>query len=183
MMKVSLLLLAVALICLQRVPALAVPVVEEEGLTMGRLSTNRRFLQSQYSQQNHSTAYSHHPSTAPSYHKNSTAQSHDTRHDKSTTTHAPFCRNNFQCASQTAYGQKKYNKGGCCNGRCVDLLSDDKNNCGSCERKCSYGAVCCKGQCKRIYGSDCENCGGCGKKCGKGVKCLYGICGYNAGSH
>ncbi|KAL5989849.1 hypothetical protein ACLOJK_010744 [Asimina triloba] len=67
----------------------------------------------------------------------------------------------------------------CCKEHCRDVLSD-RDNCGVCGRKCSFGQLCCNGQCTDIaYNVD--HCGKCDKKCKPGVKCEYGVCGRQGG--
>ena len=85
-----------------------------------------------------------------------------------------------------------------CSGTCVDTKSD-KNNCGSCGKKCSSGQVCTSGSCTAVSvgGSntgfclvgqttcsgacvdtrtDTANCGACAKKCQSGESCSQGKC-------
>lgn len=64
----------------------------------------------------------------------------------------------------------------CCKKHCRNVLGD-KNNCGSCGKKCKQGERCCDGKCAHIS-SNVNHCGKCNKKCAHGVKCEYGYCGY-----
>ncbi|KAG9448116.1 hypothetical protein H6P81_014244 [Aristolochia fimbriata] len=64
----------------------------------------------------------------------------------------------------------------CCKTHCRNILRD-RNNCGGCGRKCSFGQLCCAGVCTNIaYNVD--HCGKCNRKCPLGVRCEYGTCGY-----
>jgi hypothetical protein len=92
----------------------------------------------------------------------------------------PLARILHQRSSKKCWSKKKchkfYKSPGCCNKRCVNLSSDNRN-CGACGKHCGWGRKCCGGKCVSIT-SDVYNCGRCGHKCAKHVKCQYGICGY-----
>jgi hypothetical protein len=73
----------------------------------------------------------------------------------------------------------------CCNGNCVDILSDCRF-CGSCEAEdcpCIDSFIegsptkhaCCSGKCVELL-SDSRNCGSCGIKCSEGFVCGNGQC-------
>ncbi|KAJ4842595.1 hypothetical protein Tsubulata_029711 [Turnera subulata] len=64
----------------------------------------------------------------------------------------------------------------CCKGHCRNVLGD-KNNCGQCGRKCTFGQACCGGKCVVISNNP-YNCGKCNRQCAPGQKCEYGTCGY-----
>ncbi|CAH8318244.1 unnamed protein product [Eruca vesicaria subsp. sativa] len=64
----------------------------------------------------------------------------------------------------------------CCNNKCIDVASDDKN-CGACKNKCKFSQTCCRGQC--VYLSyDKRHCGQCNHPCEFGELCVYGLCNY-----
>ncbi|KAJ0251443.1 Stigma-specific STIG1-like protein 1 [Hirschfeldia incana] len=64
----------------------------------------------------------------------------------------------------------------CCNNKCIDVASDDKN-CGACKNKCKFSQTCCRGQC--VYLSyDKRHCGQCNHPCEQGELCVYGLCNY-----
>lgn len=103
------------------------------------------------------------------------------------------------CARNDAY------TGRCCAAQCLDVQRD-RNNCGSCGRRCDIGESCVNGSC--YEGSDCntalagsgclldggigqccgrqcvtlntrtdvQNCGGCGQHCPVGDVCMNGQC-------
>ncbi len=66
----------------------------------------------------------------------------------------------------------------CCNGNCVDLLSD-LLNCASCANVCLEPFLgsffCCNGNCTNVW-NDSNNCGGYGKECTNGDICILGLC-------
>jgi len=64
----------------------------------------------------------------------------------------------------------------CCNNKCMDL-STDKNNCGSCKKKCEYTESCCRGKCVDLA-YDKRHCGRCNHRCGHGEYCVYALCNY-----
>ncbi|CAH8363443.1 unnamed protein product [Eruca vesicaria subsp. sativa] len=64
----------------------------------------------------------------------------------------------------------------CCNNKCMDLSTDNKN-CGACNKKCKYSETCCGGQCVDLSFSK-HHCGKCNQLCQKGGFCLYGLCDY-----
>ncbi|OWM88652.1 protein GRIM REAPER [Punica granatum] len=64
----------------------------------------------------------------------------------------------------------------CCKKHCRNILGD-RNNCGRCGQKCSFGELCCNGVCTSVAYNP-YNCGKCNKKCAAGVSCNYGVCGY-----
>lgn len=64
----------------------------------------------------------------------------------------------------------------CCKTHCRNVLGD-KNNCGECGHKCTFGQRCCGGNCTDVTNND-TNCGKCNKKCLPGVVCENRICGY-----
>ncbi|WOH04176.1 hypothetical protein DCAR_0623585 [Daucus carota subsp. sativus] len=64
----------------------------------------------------------------------------------------------------------------CCNNKCLDLSTDNKN-CGACKNKCKYTDTCCRGECvDTTY--DKRHCGECNNKCSPGGYCIYGLCDY-----
>ncbi|PIA35246.1 hypothetical protein AQUCO_03600129v1 [Aquilegia coerulea] len=64
----------------------------------------------------------------------------------------------------------------CCKKHCRNILGD-RNNCGTCQKKCGFGELCCHGKCINVaYNVD--HCGKCNVKCSSGLKCEYGTCGY-----
>nr|VDC75262.1 unnamed protein product [Brassica rapa] len=64
----------------------------------------------------------------------------------------------------------------CCNNKCIDVASDDKN-CGACQNKCKFSQTCCRGQC--VYLSyDKRHCGQCNHPCEQDELCVYGLCNY-----
>ncbi len=88
--------------------------------------------------------------------------------------------------------------GGCCNGKCVDVMTD-KNNCGHCGMVCATGSSCVGGACGCKSGNtnttcgagqtccpnglgckntsnDAENCGACNHACNMGEECTSGTC-------
>ncbi|XP_002529446.2 stigma-specific STIG1-like protein 1 [Ricinus communis] len=70
-------------------------------------------------------------------------------------------------------GGKNYT---CCNNKCLDLSTDDKN-CGACKKKCLHTQTCCRGQC--VYLSlDKRHCGKCNNRCLDGEYCVFGMCSY-----
>lgn len=64
----------------------------------------------------------------------------------------------------------------CCNNKCLDLSTDDKN-CGACKNKCHFSETCCRGQCVNLS-YDKRHCGKCNNRCEKGEYCVYGMCHY-----
>ncbi|KAL6128495.1 hypothetical protein ACLB2K_071850 [Fragaria x ananassa] len=64
----------------------------------------------------------------------------------------------------------------CCNNRCVDM-GTDKNNCGSCGKKCKITEICCKGHIVNPM-TDNFNCGSCFNSCKVGSSCENGMCDY-----
>ncbi|XVF87774.1 hypothetical protein PTKIN_Ptkin18bG0147800 [Pterospermum kingtungense] len=64
----------------------------------------------------------------------------------------------------------------CCNKQCVNLMTD-KQNCGTCGKRCSYSQLCCKGRCANPSADD-YHCGRCNNPCEKGSSCVYGLCSY-----
>ncbi|XVF03815.1 hypothetical protein REPUB_Repub05bG0025500 [Reevesia pubescens] len=76
---------------------------------------------------------------------------------------------------EVCYLQGGYNPT-CCNNKCVDLATDDKN-CGACKRKCKFTQVCCRGECVNIS-FDKRHCGACNHRCNPGEYCVYGMCNY-----
>jgi len=64
----------------------------------------------------------------------------------------------------------------CCKRKCVNV-SNDRNNCGMCGKRCKYSQVCCKGKCVNPM-FDKHHCGKCGNKCNKGDACVFGLCSY-----
>ncbi|KAJ0044914.1 hypothetical protein Pint_04079 [Pistacia integerrima] len=64
----------------------------------------------------------------------------------------------------------------CCNNKCMDLSTDDKN-CGACKNKCKYTETCCRGECVNLS-FDKRHCGSCNNRCPTGEYCVYGMCDY-----
>ncbi|XP_074348358.1 uncharacterized protein LOC141687097 [Apium graveolens] len=64
----------------------------------------------------------------------------------------------------------------CCNNKCMDLSSDNKN-CGACKNKCKYTETCCRGECVDVT-YDKRHCGECNNRCSPGGYCIYGLCDY-----
>ncbi|GKV39595.1 hypothetical protein SLEP1_g47346 [Rubroshorea leprosula] len=64
----------------------------------------------------------------------------------------------------------------CCNNKCMDL-SEDKHNCGACNKKCKFTEECCRGECVNIA-FDKRHCGRCNHQCHYGEYCVYGLCNY-----
>lgn len=64
----------------------------------------------------------------------------------------------------------------CCNNKCMDLSTDNKN-CGACKKKCKFTEACCRGQCVNLS-FDKRHCGRCNNRCEKGQFCVYGMCDY-----
>ncbi|XP_057955095.1 protein GRIM REAPER-like [Malania oleifera] len=64
----------------------------------------------------------------------------------------------------------------CCKKHCRNVLGD-KNNCGQCGHKCSFGERCCGGTCTNVT-FNASHCGQCNNACTLGVKCENGLCGY-----
>ena len=76
-----------------------------------------------------------------------------------------------------------------CNGKCVDLKSDEAN-CGSCGSTCKRAHACNQGSCQLecpdvqlACGNVCvtpasnpSHCGGCGKSCASNQYCSLGMC-------
>ncbi|PKU63143.1 protein GRIM REAPER-like [Dendrobium catenatum] len=79
------------------------------------------------------------------------------------------------CHAETT-GRKRNEQLSCCKNQCRDVLSD-RNNCGCCGHKCSFGQLCCNGVCATVA-YDVNNCGECGKVCRHKQRCEYGTCGY-----
>ncbi|KZV27212.1 thioredoxin [Dorcoceras hygrometricum] len=63
----------------------------------------------------------------------------------------------------------------CCKKHCRNVLGD-RNNCGTCGRKCQQWERCCGGVCTNVMTST-NNCGKCNRKCSSGITCDYGFCG------
>ncbi|PKI64151.1 hypothetical protein CRG98_015495 [Punica granatum] len=66
--------------------------------------------------------------------------------------------------------------GKCCHNKCMDL-SLDKNNCGTCKKKCKFTHTCCRGECVMLAFHK-SHCGKCNNPCPKGQYCVYGMCSY-----
>nr|XP_024372933.1 stigma-specific STIG1-like protein 1 [Physcomitrium patens]PNR55723.1 hypothetical protein PHYPA_006620 [Physcomitrium patens] len=69
----------------------------------------------------------------------------------------------------------------CCSSprrQCRDIGATDRNNCGACNRRCSWNEICCGGRC---YDSrrNSNHCGRCNIRCPRGFQCIQGTCGYN----
>jgi len=67
--------------------------------------------------------------------------------------------------------------GACCDGSCVDTMTD-KANCGACGKACTGDGVCCTGGCATLA-SDAPNCGMCGMACSTShiaAACSAGAC-------
>lgn len=64
----------------------------------------------------------------------------------------------------------------CCNNKCIDVASDDKN-CGECKNKCKFSQTCCRGQCVYLA-YDKRHCGQCNHPCEIDELCVYGLCNY-----
>ncbi|XP_009379655.2 stigma-specific STIG1-like protein 1 [Pyrus x bretschneideri] len=75
-----------------------------------------------------------------------------------------------------AYTPPGYKNSTCCNNKCLDL-SEDKNNCGACKKKCKYTESCCRGECVNTN-YDKRHCGQCNSPCKFGQYCVYGLCNY-----
>ncbi|KAK4752492.1 hypothetical protein SAY87_021290 [Trapa incisa] len=66
--------------------------------------------------------------------------------------------------------------GRCCQNTCVDLLTN-RNNCGSCKKKCKFTETCCRGKCV-MTAFDKRHCGKCNNRCPVNQLCVYGMCNY-----
>ncbi|BFG29634.1 hypothetical protein CerSpe_159080 [Prunus speciosa] len=86
---------------------------------------------------------------------------------------APQCKKDYDICQYLTPANKKWT---CCNKKCVDL-SEDKDNCGACKKKCKYTQSCCRGQCVDLA-FDKRHCGRCNHPCKHGAYCVYGLCGY-----
>lgn len=64
----------------------------------------------------------------------------------------------------------------CCNNKCMDLSTDNKN-CGACKKKCKFTESCCRGECVNLA-FDKRHCGRCNNRCEQGEFCVYGMCDY-----
>ena len=67
----------------------------------------------------------------------------------------------------------------CYNYSCRNVTNDD-NNCGGCDIKCSSGTKCCGTACRNLQ-TDNNNCGSCGTVCTGGKTCQAGACKCPAG--
>ncbi|WCJ32963.1 Stigma-specific Stig1 family protein [Euphorbia peplus] len=65
----------------------------------------------------------------------------------------------------------------CCNNKCIDLQTDNKN-CGACKNKCKFTQACCSGKCVYLN-HDKRHCKTCGNRCKDGEFCIYGMCNYS----
>jgi hypothetical protein len=76
----------------------------------------------------------------------------------------------------------------CCNGVCIDVALDDRDNCGACGASCEANQVCDRGACQcasdaTLCATTCTdlthdpvNCGTCGVACAQDVACNLGAC-------
>ncbi len=85
-----------------------------------------------------------------------------------------FCKKKEDCSPNICCGGKcKCNPGeACCDGKCIDITSDE-SNCGGCGIHCGEDEECCNGVCVDINFDE-SNCGGCNKVCDK--TCCFGEC-------
>ncbi|KAG2310623.1 hypothetical protein Bca52824_022180 [Brassica carinata] len=89
---------------------------------------------------------------------------------------ADHCQKDPEICSSSYYSTGANSTMACCNNKCMDLSTDDKN-CGACKNKCKFGQTCCRGQC--VYVSyDKRHCGECNHRCKLGELCVYGLCNY-----
>ncbi|CAH8381883.1 unnamed protein product [Eruca vesicaria subsp. sativa] len=89
---------------------------------------------------------------------------------------ADHCHKEPEICSSSYYSTGANSTMACCNNKCMDLSTDDKN-CGACKNKCKFGQTCCRGQCVYVA-YDKRHCGECNHRCELGELCVYGLCNY-----
>ncbi|VYS70399.1 unnamed protein product [Arabidopsis thaliana] len=89
---------------------------------------------------------------------------------------ADHCNKDNEICSSSDYSTGTNATMACCNNKCMDLSTDDKN-CGLCKNKCKFGQTCCRGQCVYVA-YDKRHCGECNHRCDLGEFCVYGLCNY-----
>ncbi|CAF1895190.1 unnamed protein product [Brassica napus] len=86
---------------------------------------------------------------------------------------ADHCHKEPEICSSSYYSTGANSTMACCNNKCMDLSTDDKN-CGACKNKCKFGQTCCRGQCVYVA-YDKRHCGECNHRCELGEFCIYGL--------
>ncbi|CAG7892511.1 unnamed protein product [Brassica rapa] len=86
---------------------------------------------------------------------------------------ADHCNKEPEICSSSYYSTGANSTMACCNNKCMDLSTDDKN-CGACKNKCKFGQTCCRGQCVYVA-YDKRHCGECNHRCEIGELCVYGL--------